>query len=570
MSMRWWLALLFAGIAALTAIVVAQVFRESAADAIRDRAGELAAGTTVAAATQIGRETTEDGTLRAAAEFAARRRVAVFVLDEDGGLVTPERSQGVELAALPNLEELVTAAREPRRLVVPLDEGRRYTVVLPLRTPAGGAVVTVVERPDLEDAIGIVRSEILSAALWATVIGAVIGLFVALLTTHRIRRIAGAAAEIERGRFDVSLQPAFLDEVGRLAQTIDSMGNRLAESFAQLEADRDRLGRLLEQLQEGVVAVDPTLTVEFANSRARILLGEHVVPGQPLPESWETPSLRTIATGLFTPGAAASSQRVEANPGSTYVLAGIPPVSGGRSALLVVTDATEQERRARAEREFVTNAAHELRTPITAIASAVEVLQHGAKEAAPERDRFLDVVERQTARLGGLVHALLTLARAQTNAETVQLEPIDVRQLLDDVVRDLGAEEAAIEVSAPPGLAVRGHRSLLRQALGNLVANAVSHGGGRDVRVAAYPAGDGLVRLEVSDRGPGMSRWQTERVFERFYRTSDVGREGFGLGLAIVEEAVAAMSGSVSVDTAPGAGTTVTIVLPSAPRTAAA
>lgn len=568
--MRWWLALLFAGIAALTAVVVAQVFRESAADAIRDRAGELAAGTTVAAATQIGREATQEGIVGAAAEFAAQRRVAVFVLDEAGELVTPERSQGVELAGLPNLDELVVAAREPRRLVVPLDEGRRYTVVLPLRTPQGGSVVTVVERPDLEDAIGIVRSEILSAALWATAIGAIIGLVVALLITRRIRRIAVAAAEIERGRFDVSLQPAFLDEVGALAQTIDSMGQRLAESFAQLRSDRDRLERLLEQLQEGVVAVDPSLTVEFANSRARTLLGEHVVPGEPLPEPWEATSLRSIASGLFRPGMAASSQHVQPDPASTYVLAGIPPVAGGRSALLVITDATEQERRARAEREFVTNAAHELRTPITAIASAVEVLQHGAKEAAPERDRFLAVVERQTSRLGGLVHALLTLARAQTNAETVQLEPLEIGPLLDDVVRDLGAEEVMIDVSVPPGLVVLGHRSLLRQAVGNLVANAVSHGCGRDVRVAAYPAGDGFARIEVSDRGPGMSHRQTERAFERFYRTSDVGGEGFGLGLAIVEEAVAAMSGSVAVDTAPGAGTTVTILLASAPRTAAA
>lgn len=570
MSMRWWLALLFAGIAALTAVVVAQVFRESAADAIRDRAGELAAGTTVAAATQIGREATQDGIVGAAAEFAARRRVAVFVLDEAGELVTPERSQGVELAGLPNLDELVVAAREPRRLVVPLDEGRRYTVVLPLRTPQGGSVVTVVERPDLEDAIGIVRSEILSAALWATAIGAIIGLVVALLITRRIRRIAAAAAEIERGRFDVSLQPAFLDEVGALAQTIDSMGQRLAESFAQLRSDRDRLERLLERLQEGVVAVDPSLTVEFANSRARTLLGEHVVPGELLPEPWEAPSLRSIASGLFRPGMAASSQHVQPDAASTYVLAGIPPVAGARSALLVITDATEQERRARAEREFVTNAAHELRTPITAIASAVEVLQHGAKDAAPERDRFLAVVERQTARLGGLVHALLTLARAQTNAESVQLEPIEIRPLLDDVVRDLGAEEVAIDATVPPGLTLLGHRSLLRQAVGNLVANAVSHGGGRDVRVAAYPAGDGFVRIEVSDRGPGMSRRQTERVFERFYRTSDVGVEGFGLGLAIVEEAVRAMSGSVTVETAPGAGTTIAILLASAPRTAVA
>jgi signal transduction histidine kinase/HAMP domain-containing protein len=565
--MRWWLALVFAGIAALTALAVAQVFRASSESAIRERAGELAAGTAVAAAAQIGRETSAQGITRAAGEFAARRRVAVFVLDDTGALITPEQSLRVAFDDVPNRDDLVEAGLDRRRLVEPIDAGRRYTVALPLRSPEGGVLVAVVERPDLEDALGIVQSEILSAALWATLIGALAGLVVATLITRRVRRIASAAEQIESGHFDVDLRSAFSDEIGRLAETIGSMGARLSASFDQLSSDRDRLGRLLEQLQEGVVAVSPALTIEFANSRARLLLGQDLVPGSPLPDPWQAPSLTATAHDLFEPGTRPSVERIHPDAGHTYLLAGIPPAAGGQSAVLVITDATERERRARAEREFVTNAAHELRTPITAISSAVEVLQHGAKDVPTERDRFLGIVERQAERLGGLVHALLTLARAQTRAETVQLEPIAVRSLLEDVVRDGQLEPTEIEIEADD-VAVLGHRSLLRQALGNLLVNAVSHGGGKAVRLAAYPVDDGHVRLEVSDRGPGMTKAEAERVFDRFYRTTETRAEGFGLGLAIVDEAVGAMGGSVSVETSPETGTTIGIVLAAAPGSA--
>ena len=562
--MAWWLALVFAGIAALTAVVVAQVFYARTETSIRERAGELAAGTAVAAATKVAQEDSLDGIRAEASGFSARRRVALFVLDERARLLTPERSAGVELSALPNVDELKDSAIAGRRLVSSIENGRRVTVVLPLRNPQASALVMVVARPDLEDTLGIVRQEIVSAALWAIAAGALVGVGVALLITRRIRRIAAAATAIENGDFAVDLSPGFRDELGGLAETVDRMGHRLATSFALLESDRDRMERLLEQLHEGVVAVDRDLVVEFANARASELTGVPLTPGALLADPWPSTSIQPLVRSLFAVGAEATSVQVHPEPSRTIVVTGLPPSLDRTPAVLVLVDATERQRRERAEREFVTNAAHELRTPLTAIASAVDALQAGAKADPEERDRFLLLVQRQTSRLGGLVRALLTLARAETGEEHVRLEPIPLEPLLAEVLSDSETYEIPIAVEVEPGIAVLGHRDLLRQALANLVRNAATHGTGADVRIGAYRVVQGTIRLEVSDRGPGMTRLEADRVFDRFYRVGKAGAPGYGLGLAIVSAAIRAMDGELTVETVPGAGTTIAILLASA------
>jgi two-component system sensor histidine kinase VicK len=562
LSMRWWLALAFAAVAALTAVAVAQVFSSASESAIRERAAELAAGTAVAGATRITGQETPASVSRAASEFAALRNTAVFVFDERGALLTPARSSGVDLSDVEGLDAIVDTALSGRRFVEADDDGRSVIVALPLGGDPARALLTVSSRPDLEDALGIVRREILPATLWAVFIGAIAGLVIAVLITRRLRRIARAAAEIERGRFDQPLEPRFPDELGELASTVDRMRSRLSASFAHLESERERLRRLLEQLQEGVVAVGPDLRVEFTNSRARLLIGTSLRSGQPLPDPWPWISLTDTARSLFAPGAQVTSLRVEPSPSHTYLLAGLPPSPGTSTAVLVVTDITERERRERAEREFVTNAAHELRTPLTAMASAVEVLQAGAKDDPAQRDRFLALVERQTGRLTALVHALLTLARAQTQAEPVRLEDVVLRPLLLDIAEHAKLRDADVDVVCAPGLTARTHPELLRQAVENLVANALTHGGGADVQLRALETPAGTVRLEVVDHGPGMSDDQAARALDRFYRAADRPAEGFGLGLAIVREVADAIDGSLSVESAPGVGATVAIELP--------
>lgn len=562
LSMRWWLALAFAAIAALTALAVAQVFTTRSESAIRERAQELVAGSAVAAAAAISPQASVASIRESAAQFGESRDLALFAFKDDGSLVTPRLARGIAVEELPNYQTLLATALGGRRRVETIDDGRLVTVALPLRRERTAALIAVASRSDLEDALGIVRDEIVSAALWATAIGAIVGLVVALLITRRLRRIAAAAAEIERGHFDRPLTPRFPDELGALAGTVDRMRERLRSSFERLEGERHRLQRLLEQLQEGVIAVDRTLSVEFANSRARLLLSPRLESGQPLPDPWPTPSLREAVASLFDANAKPMTLRVHPSPERTYIVGLLPPSPAGEAAVVVVTDATSRERHERAEREFVMNAAHELRTPLSAISSAVEVLQQGAKEDEVDRDRFLAIVERQTNRLTRLVRALLTLAHAQTRSGAIRLEAVPVAPL----VRELAAvfDDPSITVDICDDVAVIAHADLLRQALENLAANALKHaaGGGLTLRVARVT--DDRVRIEVADRGRGMTKEDAEKALDRFYRVRGSNGEGFGLGLSIAQEVVRVMDGTLSIDSELGKGTTVSIELHSA------
>jgi two-component system phosphate regulon sensor histidine kinase PhoR len=229
--------------------------------------------------------------------------------------------------------------------------------------------------------------------------------------------------------------------------------------------------------------------------------------------------------------------------------------------MIVLDDLTEQERRELAEREFVSNAAHELRTPLTTIIGAVEVLQAGAKDDPAERDRFLGHIEREAERLARLARALLTLARAHAGQERPRVEPVALAPLLSEVADDLHPREGVVvEVECEPGLTATTNRDLLEQALRNLGENAAKHTPSGHVVLRSYTLGT-TVRIEVEDTGVGMTSDTQRHVFDRFYRGKDRDAEGFGLGLAIVRQAVRSMDGRIELDSSPGEGTCVRIVL---------
>jgi signal transduction histidine kinase len=207
----------------------------------------------------------------------------------------------------------------------------------------------------------------------------------------------------------------------------------------------------------------------------------------------------------------------------------------------------------------VTNAAHELQTPLAAITSAVQVLQAGAKDTVTDRDLFLAHLEQACRRLERLTRALLVLARAQTGAERPHREVVPVATLLQTVADGL-APGREVAVDCTHDVAVLANRPLLEHALTNLGQNAAKHSRGRIVLKAARTKN--TVRIEVRDCGNGISEADRERVFERFYR-GHAPTNGFGLGLAIVSEAVKAIDGELELQTSPS-GTNVSITLPGA------
>jgi signal transduction histidine kinase len=189
------------------------------------------------------------------------------------------------------------------------------------------------------------------------------------------------------------------------------------------------------------------------------------------------------------------------------------------------------------------------------------VLQAGAKDDSTERDRFLGHIERESARLARLARALLTLARARAGQEPPRVEPVSLASLLDEVAEDLHPRDGVtVEVDCATELLASVNRDLLEQALRNLGENAAKHTPSGRIVLRARSAGTAVV-VEVEDTGVGMSAETQQHVFDRFYRGQDRDAEGFGLGLAIVRQAIRSLGGRIELDSAPNRGTRVRITL---------
>jgi signal transduction histidine kinase len=376
-----------------------------------------------------------------------------------------------------------------------------------------------------------------------------------------LRRITRTAAAIERGGFDVELRPGFADEIGSLAGTIDRMRLRLGEVFAELKAERDKLEVLLDRLREGVIAFDESLTVQFVNVSTRAILGKRSpAVGDRLPESAAGVPLRESAAGLFSANTFVNAGEHTTESGAIVSLVGVPS-GGSKLGALVLTDVTEAELLRRAEREFIANASHELRTPIAAISSAVEALESGAAHETESRTSFIDLIGRQSNRMTRVTNSLLAVARAQTLDEEVRLVPVRLLPLLTDVLNGIEpADSNRVRVECPATLAALAEPAILEHVVANLLRNAVLHAASSSITLSARLIGKEAV-IEVADQGPGISAARLPRVFDRFRTGSEGGSRGFGLGLAITLESVNAIGGRIELESGEGEGTLARVTL---------
>ncbi len=227
-------------------------------------------------------------------------------------------------------------------------------------------------------------------------------------------------------------------------------------------------------------------------------------------------------------------------------------------------------------RRFVADASHELRTPLTSIRGFAEFHR---RVPGNDADRLMRRIEDEAARMGLLVDDLLLLARLDQQ-RPLQEHPVDLLAIAADAVYDARilapGRDVSLLVESDIALIVEGDEVRLRQVVGNLMTNAMTHTPpGTPVTVRVGAAGERAV-VEIADKGPGMTAEQAERVFERFYR-ADLSRArkddaamraagGSGLGLSIVSAIVRAHGGGVTVETAPGAGAAFRVVLPLTPE----
>ncbi|KAF0126773.1 MAG: phoR2 [Elusimicrobia bacterium] len=401
-----------------------------------------------------------------------------------------------------------------------------------------------------------------------------LGLWLIQVLSAPFGEIVEASKRFAAGDLGHRARVAGYGELKKLAQTLNSMAEDLSRRMGELAARKGELEAVFDNMSEGLILTDAGGRIKTMNAAAGRLTGvePEKAEGGRISDIFGGTGFDSAVTEALASGrpvsretAAAFRQRFELAVSAAPVLRDGSPAA----CVLVVHDVGELKKAELIRREFVANVSHELKTPLTAIKGNIETLIGGAVDDREHRGEFMAAVLRQASRLEGLVDDLLRLSSLESASVRLELSEFPLRALTEEVHRSLlpafKNRKVLFSDEVPEEFPVRADRRKLEQVLFNLLDNAFKYtpdGGGVSVSAAAE---DGLVRVKISDTGPGIPAESLPRIFERFYRV-DQGRSrdlgGTGLGLSIVRHAVELHGGSVGVESEEGRGSRFWFTLP--------
>lgn len=429
--------------------------------------------------------------------------------------------------------------------------------------PDDGLIVRVsVPTRVIDEELSAVRGSIIFAVLAVGLIGVVVVALVARRTARPIAELTAQSREVAEGRLDVSPRRSRVLELDQLGAAISSMADTLGSRIEEAEQATATLETVLAAIPQGTILIDPNDRVVYTNQAALDLLGsmpDDLAGLSPL-------QLQIAVRQARTTGEPEARFLDHGNP--TRRIRGVAtPFSDGR-VLLIVVDVTDRERTDSIRRDFVANASHELKTPVSTIIASSEAMQIALSRGDESAMTFASRIDESARQLNRLVGDLLDLSRLERDELDVgpvrldlvardEVDRIRIRAEEKDLSLDLEAEESTIAGS---------HRDLAI-ALRNLLDNALRYtteGGAVTVSVSVLADDDEAV-VRVTDSGEGIPTRDRERVFERFYRVDSArSREtgGTGLGLSIVKHVAESHGGSVELESELGVGSSFIIRLP--------
>ncbi|HEX6302150.1 MAG TPA: ATP-binding protein [Acidimicrobiia bacterium] len=435
---------------------------------------------------------------------------------------------------------------------------QRYVAI----PPRDGLIVrTSVPARVIDAGLGRIRLSVVVTAVVLGLVGVAVVAFLARRFSRPIADLTDHARAVAEGDPDVTPRRSRVWELDELGLAISTMANRLGSRLTVAEQTTATLEVVLGALSQGTVLFDGSDRVVYANPAAYGILG--AVPDElaglaPLPFQSavrEAREARDQMTRILDHG----------NPRRR--LRGVAtPFTDDDRVLLLVVDITQSERTDSIRRDFVANASHELKTPVSTIIASSEALHIALDRGDPSALGFADRIEGSARQLDRLVGDLLDLSRLEKDEP--ELAPVRLDHLVRDEVERTREEAEAkglvVDVTTEVVTAMLNHRDVAT-AVRNVLDNAVRYtpeGGSIIVNVARD---DDHATVSVTDTGEGIPTRDIDRVFERFYRVDSARSRatgGTGLGLSIVKHVAESHRGSVALKSELGVGSTFTMRLP--------
>ncbi len=417
--------------------------------------------------------------------------------------------------------------------------------------------------------------------VWAGLIVALCAAFLSLLISRSISlpitRMKHIAQLFAQGQLNIRVPEAGAAELDELARSLNEMATQLQDRILTITRQRNELKAILSSLSEGVLAVDSRGRIVNVNKAAAELLNldpSHA-QGRSIEEVIRNAGLQQLVRESLQSDRPTEGDVAFPDEGGRFFhvhgASLADPQAERAGAVIVLSDMTRIHRLENLRRDFVANVSHELKTPVTSIQGFVEALREDDLKNLEQTQRYLGIIAKHAERLNAIIDDLLSLSRLEEGAQrrAILFERMRLRPVLESAVElaSMRAEQKRmkVELACPDDLEAKINAPLLEQAIVNLVDNAVKYSDeGSTVEIEVRQE-DGTVAIDVRDSGCGIPPEHLTRIFERFYvvdksRSRKLG--GTGLGLAIVKHIASVHAGHVTVESAPGQGSTFTMRLP--------
>lgn len=403
----------------------------------------------------------------------------------------------------------------------------------------------------------------------ALLISVLFGFYVWMRIFNEVRYISHQLNSISRGNYNQNLSTNYPEVLSRLVQSINRIRTSQLERVQEIAREKNQLMVTLASMSEGVIALDQEQKIIHINQAARELLGlnEARIEGRMLWEYIRHPQINSIIEQAFERKEGSKGQ-MHLNTERGEIIADLHATSFAGSSeerhgvVLVIQDNTQQHRVQNMRRDFVANASHELKTPVTAIRALIETIRDDDDMPDKIRKQFIEKIFNQIERTTDLLKQLMDLSSVEETVKSSKVEEFNLTALCREVIKyfDDVLGELDLNFSSADSVQLSADRKEISQVVSNLIENAIKYTEQGEINVSVHEDDD-AVYFSVQDTGIGISPIEQERIFERFYRVDKAHSreiEGSGLGLSIVKNIVEKYNGSLTVDSKKSQGSTFT------------
>jgi NtrC-family two-component system sensor histidine kinase KinB len=435
-------------------------------------------------------------------------------------------------------------------------------------------------------------SRMAEVAIWSTLIvsfaalliGFIFSVFLAGKITRPLGRFIEAARKLSAGEYTIQVPVETKDELGILASEFNQLGSELARYHAmkidQIVLERNKISAILSSIADPILVFDVNLIITSINPAARRVLNLEFAEYGSLhctdvfPSSNVCKTIQLMMEEGAQPDLSDEERILSLNEGNgeRYYLFSITTIRDKdrtiTGSVLILKDITNLKEVERLKSEFITAAAHELKTPLTSIGMSIGLLKETAGEYFPEREKeLLQTAYDEIHRMKALITDLLDYSKIESGKINLEMEEISPTILFDFVQsvfkEQVKLKNAEILTNLPEELPlIRVDVNKASWVLTNLVSNALRYiDTGGQIHISAVPAGSYL-QVSVHDTGPGIPKEYQTKIFQKFFQIKSQDERGAGLGLAICKEILRAHGGNIWVESQPGKGSTFIFTLP--------